>query len=210
MVLEPYQLKGVVIVGLGQTAWDLMERIFAQGQWWRRLGYELWGINAAGYAFRCDKVWSVHDRKTMEAIFAELGESVPEAPNGIDPTWLRDLPEVPVICGEMVPQIPNCQVYPLREVIREYNTKDFQSTIDYMLAFAGMCPRMENVWLYGTDFNYHGTDAEIEMRRHCVKYWVGRLAERGIKTHFPAGSKLAAVPGLYGFSEEFDMELVRG
>jgi|TARA_R110000824_G_scaffold18523_5_gene73249 hypothetical protein len=210
--LRPYPLKGIVLVGMGESAWDLMARTFAQGQWWKRLGYELWGINASGYAFRCDKVWSIHDASTMQDIFDELDESCPEAPDGVDPTWMRDLPEVPVVCGEYVKEVKNCLVYPLETVAKAYQTDNFGSTIDYMLAFAGLCPGMEHIWSYGTDFNFHGREDEIEMRRHCVKYWQGRLAERGIQCHFPAGSKLLDDGTYYGFKQEpeFDMEMASG
>lgn len=85
-VLQPYPLEGVVIVGMGNSAYDLMFKTFCEGRWWKRLNAELWTLNGAGYCFPSDKVWSTHDQRHMDNIIGIKSEKCPEWPNGIDPT----------------------------------------------------------------------------------------------------------------------------
>lgn len=198
MKFKPYPLPYLVIVGTGETAWDFVKRTWANGQFWKHNGGELWGINDSGYSFRCDKVWSAHDNAMHEGEFKRLEE------DKLNPTYLRDLPEVPVVVLEETPKIPNQLIYPLEEVYLHYNRpRQFQNTLCYMLAFAGMCEGLKDIWLYGTDFN---RAIELEhvsvVERHTVRYWIGRLAERGITIHLPTGSSLAGDDLFYGFTEQ--------
>lgn len=170
-------LKKVVIVGTGESAWDFILRCWLEGRFWSP--GELWGINSAGYSFRCDKVFSLHD-------------SFDHMPEG----YLRDLPEVPLVTLKKVEGV-NWEEYPLQEVLKRFKTTYFNNSISYMIALA-ILRGAEDIWLYGTDFNYHGDDEDDERNRHCVRYWIGRAEEAGARIHLPVCSKLAE-RGFYGF-----------
>lgn len=194
MLLVPYKLDSVTIVGLGESAMDFVKKAWTEGQFWKP--GELWGVNTAGYTFRCDKVWSMHDRATM------LDPDLPK-------DFLRDLGHVPVVTLEDVPEIETCLVYPLSMLVKLFGTKNFKNTTAYMIAFALACG-VKDLWLFGTEFNYHGPNEVNERHQHCLKYWIGRAEERGCRIHLPFGSALHE-DEMYGFTTQpdFDMELMR-
>lgn len=197
--LEWPTLESAVIVGMGPSIQQFTERTLAEGAWWKRLPNSiLVGINAAAYAVRADLCFNIHDAKIMRNIFAEMDEPCPEAAGGVDPTWMRD-GMFPVVCGEMVPEIPKCLVLDIPELIQFWRTTYFQTTFAYTMAWL-MMKGAKKIWFYGADFNYGGVDSASEARKHCVKYWVGRGAQLGVEFIIPSTSALAMEPELYGLT----------
>lgn len=76
--------------------------------------------------------------------------------------------------------------YPLDEIIREFHSKYFTSTICYMIALA-IYWGYERIKLYGVDYliGYEYIEA-----KGGVEYWLGRAEERGIQVKISEGSQL--------------------
>lgn len=69
------------------------------------------------------------------------------------------------------------QKYPLKEVMKHFQTSYFTNTISYMLALA-IYEKFERIHLYGVDAPYGGI---YFMEKSGLEYWIGRAQQAGVE-----------------------------
>lgn len=92
---------------------------------------------------------------------------------------------------------PLCQVYPIEEVVEYFDTKYFNNTISYMIAYAlYKHPTMTELALIGVDM---AGDGEYAHQRPCCEFYLGYARARGVQIHIPDVCPLVKSSHLYGF-----------
>lgn len=163
---------------------------------------EVWGINALGNVFACDRVFHMDDLKVQEARAALK----PDGNIAAMVRWLKTA-RGPVYTSVVRPGYPGLVAFPLEEVLSAGHDGPsgapyFNSTAAYVVAFA-IHIGVRKISLYGVDYTMPNAH-EAEKGRACVEYWLGIAAARGIEILVPSTSSLldACEPDatrLYGY-----------
>ena len=199
-VLKIKKVKRLAIVGMGLTILKFIQDNFKEGGWRKNEGDQVWGIGPTVYGIDCDMCWEMHDHQNIRNVWKADNNYM----DGHGDRYLKDL-KIPIIMPRAMPELPNSLEYPLTEVTQFTQETYLMNTMAYMLAYALTCG-VEELYLYGTDFNYHGVDNIAEARRACVEYWLGIMRCKGVKVFFPPETSLCEIIerrsiGIYGYDE---------
>ncbi|MFN3549627.1 MAG: hypothetical protein ACK4U0_19240 [Mesorhizobium sp.] len=192
--------RHVVILGLGPSVSAYLDMIKRLGSR-RRYADEVWGINALGDIFQCDRVFHMDDMKVQEArAAARPGSNIAAMVDA-----LREHPG-PVYTSVVRPGFPGFVPFPIADVLAgRYDcngTPYFNSTAAYAVAFA-IHIGAKKISLFGIDYTLPNAH-HAEKGRACVEFWLGIAAARGIEITVPEQTSLldACAPErelLYGY-----------
>jgi len=192
----PVAPNHVAILGLGPSVYqylNLTRRLGGRGV----LADEVWGINALGDVFQCDRVFHMDDVRIQEI----RASARPDSNIAAMLEWLRRHPG-PVYTSRTHPDYPGLVEFPLEDVLNHLGYGYFNSTAAYAVAFA-IHIGVKKISCFGMDFTYpNATDSE--KGRGCVEFWLGQAAARGIEIGIPRTSSLmdavvADSEKLYGY-----------
>jgi SAM-dependent methyltransferase len=191
----------VAIVGLGPSGRTFFELVRGQGgasAWCD----EVWGINAIGDTFRCDRIFHMDDVALQERrAFARPSSNIANMVR-----WLKTHPG-PIYTSVVREGYPGMVEFPLEDVLNRKHDGNggapyFNSTTAYAIAYA-VHIGVKTISLWGVDYTlpnvHHG-----EQGRACVEFWLGIAAARGIEIIIPDTSTLmdACAPArerIYGY-----------
>lgn len=137
---------------------------------------ETWLINSALGTFTADKVFIMDKLETMQQRY---------------PEWSAKLKHTttPIITCYKTAGYPTSLSYPKDEVCAELQDDYFTNSVAYAIAYAIYIGSVEELYLFGADFWYPGSDA-VESGAECCAYWLGVAKERGINYRLPKSSTL--------------------
>lgn len=182
-VQKPFPLKRVVILGMGFSLWDYIYKAYGEPTDIGEPGVEVWGMNYAGWPFRVDRVFNMHDFEAPE--HAEVMKG-----------YLR-IPETSVVSIRSYDWLPNSWEFPLQEVLEDglCGIPYLKNTTSYAVAFAILC-RVQCIDLYGCDFDYDQNIVQtdkFEQGRANLEFWLGKALAYGINVNVaPSGTLLGA------------------
>ena len=190
------QLDEIIILALGPTWYKCPEKAPENT--------EIWGVNTMYRNRDVDRIFIMHDLKHDLCLMDK--DFIPTV-NKLG---------VPIYTAGDYPVFDNNIVYPIEDVIKEFNVGFFLNVMCYMIAIAIM-EKPKKISLYGTDMR---SDAGVEYRvneKGAIEFWLGVATGRGIDLSIPeesyllkrmmAGSFYGYVPrkapnGLYYFIPE--------
>lgn len=183
----------VAILGLGPSLNQFTELAKRHGG---RHVDEVWGINAVGDVFACDRVFHMDDVRVQEARAAGR----PESNIAVMLQWMRKHPG-PIVTSCRHHGYPGLVDFPLRDVVARFNHAYFNSTAAYAISYAVFLG-VRRIEVYGFDFTYPNAH-HAEKGRACVEFWLGIAVANGIDVRVPHVSTLldACTPDerLYGY-----------
>lgn len=178
--LEPRR-KRIAIVGFASST--RMQAPFDDQTW------EIWAMNQLyRYIPRATRWFEMHQH---EGPYSYVADMVP----GTDYiSWMRGCP-IPLYMVSRHPEFPNSITYPLDQMIAEFGTDLFHSTVDYMMALA-IHEGFEEIGIWGIDMAH---DTEYEHQRPSGSFWCGMARGKGIKVTIPPESALLHKAHRYGY-----------
>lgn len=155
--------------------------------------------NAASIEVPYDEVWAINGM----GILLRRVDKVFHMDNLVDQG--REMPDVPIVTSEECEGY-DCEVFPLQEVVDEFESIYFNNTIAYAVAYA-IYKKVDHIGFFGCDFNPHlGSDARIsDAGASCVEYWIREAERRGITYEIPQGCRLMGMDtdqALYGYKKQ--------
>lgn len=174
--------KHIVILGLGPSLnqyVDLARRLGGR----RKLGDEVWAINALGDVLACDRVFHMDDVRIQEVRAAAL----PKSNIAAMLSWLRTHPG-PIYTSRLHPDYPGLVEFPLEAVLNDLGFPYFNSTAAYAVALA-IHEGASTISLFGIDYTYANAHS-AEQGRGCVEFWLGLAYQRGIEINVSEASSL--------------------
>lgn len=187
----------VVILGLGPSVRQYLEIV-------KRLGSrakfcdEVWGINALGDVFRCDRLFHMDDVRIQEIrAKADPGGNVA----ALLP-WLKTHPG-PIYTSVAHPDYPGTVEYPLEDVVNSTGGYAYMNNTAAYAVALGIHLGVKKLSLFGCDFTYQNAH-HAEKGRACMEFWLGFAAARDIKLSMPRETSLmdacdAFADRLYGY-----------
>jgi hypothetical protein len=173
----------IAILGLGPSVHQFLEitRRFGGNS---ALYDEVWGINALGDVFGCDRIFHMDDVRVQEARAAAN-------PTGNIAAMLRWMKKHngPIITSRAHPDYPGLVEFPLESVVNKRPEAYFNSTAAYAVAYAIHVVPAKKISCFGMDFTYPNAH-HAEKGRACVEFWLGIAAERGIELAVPKNTSL--------------------
>jgi hypothetical protein len=196
----------ICILGLGPSVRQYLE-IAKRFGGRRAYSDQLWGINALGDVFACDRVIHMDDVRVQEIRAA----AKPESNIAHMVKWLKTT-TTPVVTSRAHPDYPALVEFPLAEVLTEHPMAYFNSTAAYAVALA-IHEGATKISCFGMDFTYPDVH-DAEKGRACVEWWLGVAASRGIAIAMPKTTSLmdAMYPQdqrFYGY-DTLNLEIIRG
>lgn len=172
----------VAILGLGPSVRQFLE---LAKRWGGRRAYcdEVWGINALGDVFACDRVFHMDDVRIQQIRAA----AKPDSNIARMLEWLKTHPG-PVITSRAHPDYPGLVEFPLAEVVSQFPLAYFNSTAAYAVAYA-LHLGASKISCFGMDFTYPDAH-DAEKGRACVEFWLGIAAARGVEIALPKTTSL--------------------
>lgn len=197
--------KHVAIVAMGGSNADYTLAASSHGGR-QQLYDEVWGINVIGSVYVCDRVFMMDSFKCLDsikgtAVFSDTAHSGYKK-------WLKEC-TVPVYSSDLDPDYPCIVEYPLEDVINTVGAAYFTNTIPYAIAFA-LHLGVEEISLFGCDYNYTDPAAAYEEGRSCLEFWLGYATAKGVKISVAEHSTLLEtcrepMRRLYGFHYPLDI-----
>lgn len=175
--------KHVAILALGPSVasyLNLAMRLGSRG----KVADEVWGINALGDVFGCDRLFHMDDVRIQQI----RAEAQPAGNIAAMLPWLKKHPG-PVYTSRPHPDYPGLVPFPLEEVLNDVPNAYMNSTAAHAVAYAVCVVRPEKISLFGMDFTYANSH-HAEKGRACVEFWLGAASARGIKIAIPKQSSL--------------------
>jgi len=191
----------VAILGLGPSLAAFLEVAKRAGG---KNGFcdEVWGINAVGNVFACDRIFHMDDLKVQEARAAAR----PDSNIATMVEWLKTHPG-PIYTSRLRAGYPGLVEFPLEDVLNAghdggFGAPYFNSTAAYAVAMA-VHVGVKRISLFGIDYTLPNAHS-AEKGRACVEYWLGIASARGIQITVPEQTSLldACAPEkerLYGY-----------
>lgn len=172
----------VAILGLGPSVRQFLE---ITKRWGGRRAYcdEVWGINALGDVFACDRVFHMDDVRIQQI----RADARPDSNIAQMLKWLKTTP-TPVVTSRAHPDYPSLVEFPLAEVVTEFPLAYFNSTAAYAVAYA-LHLKAKKISCFGMDFTYPDAH-DAEKGRACVEFWLGMAAARGVEIALPKTTSL--------------------
>lgn len=183
-------LQHVVILGMGPSVAQYLEvtkRLGARA----RLADEVWGINALGDVFACDRVFHMDDVRIQEVRAA----AAPDDNIAAMLTWLKTHPG-PIYTSNPHPDYPGLVEYPLQKVVNNIGMVYQNSTAAHAIAYA-LYLGVKKLSLFGMDFTYANAH-HAEKGRACVEFLLGIAHARGVKLQMPRQSSLMDACDAFG------------
>jgi SAM-dependent methyltransferase len=202
----PAAPQHVAILGLGPSVRQFLEVTKRLGGR-RAFCDEVWGINALGDVFACDRIFHMDDVRVQEIRSAAR----PESNIAHMLAWLKKHPG-PVVTSRAHPGYPGLVEFPLEAVLNEFPDAYFNSTAAYAVAYA-LHLGVKKISVFGFDFTY--VDAhDAEKGRACVEFWLGIASAHGVQIALPRTTSLmdAMYPQdkrFYGY-DTLDLQINRG
>jgi hypothetical protein len=161
--------------------------------------FEFWALNDM-YAMipkeNITRWFEMHKREFIDVYHARIsGKSHIEE--------LRNL-KIPIYMQEEHEDIPTSIKYPLEEMIKHFKRDYFQSTLDYMMAFA-LYEGFEKIHIYGVNM---AINEEYVYQRASMSYWIGRAESMGVNVVLPKGCDLLKQYFRYGYEAEKESDLL--
>lgn len=172
----------IAILGLGPSVRQFLELTKRLGGR-RAFCDEVWGINALGDVFACDRVFHMDDVRIQEIRAA----AKPDSNIAQMLKWMKSHPG-PIITSRAHPDYPGLVEFPLSDVLTDCPMGYFNSTAAYAVAYA-LHVGASKITCFGMDFTYPDAH-DAEKGRACVEFWLGVAAERGIKIAMPQTTTL--------------------
>ena len=193
----------VAILGLGPSVRQYLELTKRAGGR-DALFDEVWGINALGDVFCCDRVFHMDDVRIQEIRAAAR----PESNIAAMLRWMKRYRGA-VYTSRKHEDYPCLVEFPLADVLNDLHFMYFNSTAAYAVALA-VHFRVKELTVFGNDFTYPNAH-DAEKGRACVEFWLGMGAARGVKVKVPKDSSLmdachTEAERLYGY-DTVDVEL---
>ncbi len=172
----------IAILGLGPSVRQFLEMTKRLGGR-RAFCDEVWGINALGDVFACDRVFHMDDVRIQEIrAVANPGSNIAQML-----MWLKTHPG-PVVTSQAHPDYPGLVEFPLADVLTDFPLGYFNSTAAYAVAYA-LHIGATKITCFGMDFTYPDVH-DAEKGRACVEFWLGMAAARGIEIALPKTTTL--------------------
>lgn len=127
-------------------------------------GTEVWGVTYSYRTNYVDKLFEFHGKEASQEVVPDFIERV----NGLG---------VPVYTRFKWDELDNGIIFPIEDVVKEFNTKFFLNSISYMIAFAIM-QKPKEISCLGVDMR---DNIEYIKEKGCVEFWLGVAHGRGIK-----------------------------
>ena len=185
--------KHIAILGLGPSVRQFLELAKRNGGR-RAICDEVWGINALGDVFACDRIFHMDDVRIQEIRAA----AKPDSNIAYMLKWLKTT-KTPVITSRAHPDYPAMQEFPLDEVITKFPMAYFNSTAAYAVAHA-LHEGATKISCWGFDYTYPDVH-DAEKGRACVEFWLGMAAERKVEIMLPRTTSL--LDAIYPQAERF-------
>lgn len=198
----------VAILGLGPSVTTFLELTKRLGG---RSSYcdEVWGINAIGDVFNCDRVFHMDDLRVQEA----RAVANPDGNIAGMIKWLKTHPG-PIYTSVKRDGYPGLVEFPLADVLSgaydQNGAPYFNSTAAYAIVYA-IHIGVKRMSLFGIDYTLPNVHSG-EKGRACCEFWLGVAASRGIEITVPEQTTLldACAPErelLYGY-DCVDVDLI--
>jgi hypothetical protein len=110
--------------------------------------------------------------------------------------YLRTL-TCPVYMQGETPLVPGAKVFPANELVAEFGSNFFTSSVAWMIAFAIRSGARE-IAIYGVDME---AGSEYDYERPGCQYFIQEARKRGITVTIPPQSSLGAPVPLYGYGD---------
>lgn len=197
--------KRVALVAMGRSHHDYSSECLVNGSPYGRYD-EVWGINAAGMTFRCDRVFIMDAPVFIEQRFRG-GNPVPS-----DELYLKFMknPLNRVITTFPHPDYPSTLAYPLREVVNRTRYTYYNTAVPYAISYAAWLG-VKSLTIFGADYTY--PDAHVaESGRACAEWAIQNAMMLGVEITIARSSTLLDThqgprARFYGYPEgvEFDV-----
>lgn len=186
----------VAILGLGPSVGAFLELTKRNGGR-RQFCDEVWGINALGDVFACDRVFHMDDVRIQEIRAAAR----PDSNIAAMLKWLKGYRGI-VYTSRAHPDYPCLVDFPLEDVANSTGQAYLNNTAAYAVAYA-VHIGVQKLSVFGCDYTYPNAH-HAEKGRGCMEFWLGIAAARGIKLAVPRQSSLmdgcvAADERYYGY-----------
>jgi hypothetical protein len=172
----------VAILGLGPSVRQFLEIAKRFGG---RRAYcdEVWGINALGDVFACDRIFHMDDVRIQQI----RADAKPDSNIAQLLKWLKTT-KTPVVTSRAHADYPALEEFPLQDVLTKHPLGYFNSTAAYAVAYA-IHKGAKKISCFGMDFTYPDVH-DAEKGRACVEYWLGMAAASGIEIALPKTTSL--------------------
>jgi len=150
-------LDEIIILGTGRSCCHCPTE--------HREGVEIWGCPFTVKWGYVDRVFQIHKKFSDKNIEKDFIVSANNNPSARVYTAVEE------------PQLVNSTVFPIDEVMEEFNMKFFLNTLCYMIALAIM-QKPKKIQCYGVDMR---NKMEYITEKGCVEFWLGVALGRGIK-----------------------------
>lgn len=188
--------KHVAILGLGpslNTFVDIAKQMGGVSAYCD----EVWGVNALGDVFACNRIFHMDDVRVQEA----RAKAKPQSNIAYMMNWLKQHPG-PIYTSHLDPAYPGLVRFPLEEIVFALRQPYFNNTVAYAVAFA-IYHKVARISVYGCDYSYANSH-HAERGRACLEFWLGQAAARGMQITLPRTTSLMdAIDGddarFYGF-----------
>lgn len=196
----------VAILGLGPSVRQFLEVTKRMGGR-RAFCDEVWGINALGDVFACDRIFHMDDVRVQEIRSAAR----PDSNIAHMLRWLKTYPG-PVVTSRAHSDYPGLVEFPLEAVLNEFPDAYFNSTAAYAIAYA-LHLGVKKISVFGFDFTYPDAH-DAEKGRACVEFWLGLASAHGVQIALPRTTSLMDAmyqqdKRFYGY-DTLDLDINRG
>lgn len=150
---------------------------------------EIWGVNNSILAGEVDLVFQIHDLVTPDPMYLKKRHEAVEKANEN---------KVRIVLSAEIEGIDNYEILPLEEMIEEYGSDYFSSSVSYMISYA-LYKGVTQLDLYGVNMVMN---SEYVMEKGSVEYWIGYARGKGMKiTVHGKKSEILTCPGgrLYAY-----------
>ena len=174
--------KHIAVLGLGPSVkqyLELTKRFGGRRAWCD----EVWGINALGDVFACDRIFHMDDVRIQQV----RAEARPDSNIARMLDWMRTA-TTPIVTSRAHPDYPSLVEFPLAEVLTKYPYGYFNSTAAYAVAYA-LHVGATKISCFGMDFTYADCH-DAEKGRACVEFWLGMAAAQGVELSVPKSTSL--------------------
>ena len=180
-------LDGIYIIGKGASAVKCPEKKPEGKQ------IEYWGANDLFKLRAVDRVFVMRDLYVTQ--FNQDRELIKK---------LNEL-DKPVYTLGGYSELTNNVIYPINDVITDFDLAYFLNTASYMLALAIMLQPKE-IHLYGIDMNFGSMAEYMRNEKACLEQWIGVAIGRGIEVKVTPDTRLLK---RHGYGNYYGMKLIK-
>lgn len=177
---------------------------------WSDKTWEIWSLNG-GYMEnnknvlpRVDKWFDLHNEKNVDYLIAGNYDCPNHKDYSLYKEWLIEN-QKKLIISEQYSFLEKTEIFPIKEIIKFFNTDFLRNSISMMIAYAIMkYPDLEEIGVWGQTENQ---DPAYYDEEGCVQYWLGYAKSKGIKVKTSINSSMlkpinGVIYGYYKTAEE--------